>query len=174
MLGMSMAERVCGMENNNIEDELENKMENKEKDKKDLEEDIFEAIMDTRSGKTFINELCDVKKPWTVDKGGFCGELCCVKPAKNWVLIDNNDKTRSRNLSAIFKDYFWANSFGSDFLTLVKKDNNEKISSGLGVSSNKLLLDLIAKSFKCFMLRKQEDGTYKDFTVDSTSLPEKK
>ena len=73
----------------------------------------FEAFIEEIDfGKDFIKRLCN-SKGFTVDKGGFCGGLCCAKRARKWVLVGmNGEKEVKENLFDILKAVLdWSGEF---------------------------------------------------------------
>ena len=110
ILGMSMAERVCGMDSEEITTSS-------------FTPDIFEAIMDTNSGESFIKGLCDGKNSWTVEKGGVCGGICCAKPKKDWVIKTHSSGTGQINLFDFLLGVFQCEKDSNSVKVKVKKDN---------------------------------------------------
>ena len=130
ILGMSMAERVCGMNNEMF-----------------FSEDMFEALMNCEKGKTFIKGLCNGKNPWTVDKGGFCGGICCAKPAKEWVLVGMNgeDEVKAKLFDDILKTVL--DCKGSDVSVTLTLKQNSSLLINVEFFWNKGLKDLITSFF---------------------------
>ena len=69
ILGMSMAERVCGME-----DKVEHDMNFTKK--------MCDAFMEDKIGKDFVKKLCNIEN-FTVNKGGFCGDFVVLSVRGN-------------------------------------------------------------------------------------------
>jgi hypothetical protein len=91
VLGMSMSERVCGMENEEDCDSGVN-----ENGKVDLNDNDIEEILKTKQGQGFISTL---KRFFTIYYGGSCfKKMCCLRKKKDLIVDQSLGKNGNSSI----------------------------------------------------------------------------